>query len=153
LTAILSPLVTEIVAIDASEKMIKGLCQRHPLLNVIPLTGLLTAELIQDNLCLQTNFDLIIASSVCGFLPDYPGTLHLLRSLLAPDGIFVQWDWVDQGEGFGVSETRATTVLTEVGFPIVSIGIAPFRMSFSEDPIPVLIAVGRNSNIRTPSPP
>jgi trans-aconitate methyltransferase len=90
LTEILSPLVAEIVALDASDKMIQGLRQRHPLPNVVPVSGLLTEGMVQETACLQTKFDLIVASSVCGFLPDYPGTLQILRSLLAPQGIFVQ---------------------------------------------------------------
>jgi 2-polyprenyl-3-methyl-5-hydroxy-6-metoxy-1,4-benzoquinol methylase len=90
LTKILSPIVAEIVALDASDKMIQGLRQRHPLPNVVPVSGLLTEGRVQETACLQTKFDLIIASSVCGFLPDYPGTLQILRSLLTPQGIFVQ---------------------------------------------------------------
>ena len=41
----------------------------------------------------QPVFDLIVASSVCAFVPDYQQTLSDLQLLLKEDGVFVQWDW------------------------------------------------------------
>ena len=38
-------------------------------------------------------FDVVVCSSVCSFLDDYPGTVIELVSRLNPGGIFVQWDW------------------------------------------------------------
>lgn len=38
-------------------------------------------------------YDLVVCSSVCSFLDDYPGTVQHLGSLLAPGGVFIQWDW------------------------------------------------------------
>lgn len=39
------------------------------------------------------SYDLIVCSSVCSFLDDYPATLADLAILLVPGGLFVQWDW------------------------------------------------------------
>lgn len=38
-------------------------------------------------------YDLIVCSSVCSFLDDYPGAVADLVSMLGADGTFVQWDW------------------------------------------------------------
>ncbi|RLE24984.1 MAG: hypothetical protein DRJ50_03810, partial [Actinobacteria bacterium] len=43
-------------------------------------------------------FDLIVCSSVCSFLDDYPGTVADLVALLRPGGLFVQWDWERTGD-------------------------------------------------------
>ena len=38
-------------------------------------------------------YDLVVCSSVCSFLPDYPGTVAQLAASLVAGGTFVQWDW------------------------------------------------------------
>jgi len=44
--------------------------------------------------------DLVLCSSVCSFLDDYPATLRRLAALLRPGGLFIQWDWErDETEG------------------------------------------------------
>lgn len=40
-----------------------------------------------------STFDLVVCSSVCSFLDDYPGTLNELVGCLRPGGLFIQWDW------------------------------------------------------------
>ena len=62
------------------------------LLNVTTIKEPLSAKLIAENQSLNKGFDVIVASSVCGFLPDYEATLSLLKSVLNPSGTFVQWD-------------------------------------------------------------
>ncbi|MCH8334286.1 MAG: class I SAM-dependent methyltransferase [Proteobacteria bacterium] len=43
-------------------------------------------------MALTEKFDLVVASSVCSFLPDYNSTLRDLSSALKPGGLFVQWE-------------------------------------------------------------
>ena len=38
-------------------------------------------------------YDLIVCSSVCAFVDDYPGVVRQLVSSMMPGGLFVQWDW------------------------------------------------------------
>lgn len=38
-------------------------------------------------------YDLVVCSSVCAFLDDYPGTVERLVLQLKPGGLFLQWDW------------------------------------------------------------
>ena len=89
----LSPHVSKVVALDGSSKMIEQL-KLKALPNVFPIAGFLTASLMRRNTLLQTKFDLVTASSVCAFLPDYGAILQTLRSLLRSGGTYVQWDWL-----------------------------------------------------------
>ena len=63
-------------------------------------------------------YDLVVCSSVCAFLEDYPGTVEALVALLRPGGLFVQWDWeldptsVDQ---FGLSREAIGAALRDAG--------------------------------------
>ena len=81
LSQLMSPSVKEIVALDGSPEMIKRLDQKG-LSNVSTIADYLTQDLIDRNPQLSSRFDLIVASSVCGFVPDYEATLGLLKSLL-----------------------------------------------------------------------
>lgn len=98
LTEKLAPHCAEIVAVDTSQKMIDTLrekAHRLGLANVTPLRAEIAASEHADHAELSKPFQLIIASSVCSFLPDYPRTLRDLGALLAESGCFVQWDWQD----------------------------------------------------------
>ena len=89
----LSSYADQVVALDGSLKMIEQLKQKS-ISNVTPIADFLSPELIDNEPQLGREFDLITASSVCAFLPDYKATLKLLRSLLKPRGFFIQWDWL-----------------------------------------------------------
>ena len=62
--------------------------------NVTTLPMAISAATIDASADLRDKFDMIVASSVCSFLPDYEGTLGDLSSLLKPGGYFIQWDWL-----------------------------------------------------------
>lgn len=79
----MSPEISHIVALDSSAKMIERLKQKA-LPNVFPIAEFLTGDLIRRNSLMHQKFDLITASSVCAFLPDYKADLSLLRSILKP---------------------------------------------------------------------
>lgn len=144
LTQLMSPTVKSIVAIDPSPKMIKYL-QQKALNNVTPIADYLSNELINNTPVLKEKFDLIVASSVCSFLPDYQATLNLLKSRLKKGGLFVQWDWLssDESSDMGLSEQTVKQTLLAAGFVKTTI-TQPFSMLSSKGDMPVLMAVGGN---------
>lgn len=144
LTQLMSPSVESIVAIDPSSEMIK-LLDKKALNNVSSICDYLSSELVQNSPELENKFDLIVASSVCGFLPDYEMTLSLLKSLLKKDGLFVQWDWFseDDSSGMGLSEKRVKQAFAASGFVSIKVN-SPFIMNSSKGNMPVLMAIGKN---------
>jgi 2-polyprenyl-3-methyl-5-hydroxy-6-metoxy-1,4-benzoquinol methylase len=144
LTQLMSPSVESIVAIDPSSEMIK-LLDKKALNNVTSISDYLSSELVQNFPELENKFDLIVASSVCGFLPDYEMTLSLLKSLLKKDGLFVQWDWLseDDSSGMGLSEKRVKQAFLASGFVSIKVN-SPFIMNSSKGNMPVLMAIGKN---------
>ena len=93
LTERVSPLASSVVAIDTSSKMINVLKSKN-LPNVTALPTPLTQEIIIKNSAFNKKFNIVVASSVLSFIPDYQSTLKLLKSLLVTDGTLVQWDWL-----------------------------------------------------------
>jgi len=145
LTQLMSPAVKSIVAIDPSSEMIKHL-NKKSLNNVSSISDYLSKELVENLPELANKFDLIVASSVCGFLPDYESTLSLLKSLIKEGGVFVQWDWLsnDDSSGMGLSEKRVKQAFVANGFVNTRIN-NPFIMSSSKGNMPVLMAIGKNA--------
>jgi len=148
LTQFMSPAVKSIVAIDPSSEMIKYL-DNKALDNVSSIADYLSEELVQNRPELANKFDLIVASSVCGFLPDYEATLSLLKSLIKEGGVFVQWDWlsIDDSSDTGLSEKRVKQAFIVNDFVNTKI-TCPFIMSSSKGDMPVLMAMGTN-NLQT----
>ncbi|MCW8833876.1 MAG: class I SAM-dependent methyltransferase [Colwellia sp.] len=145
LTQLMSPTVKSIVAIDASSEMIKHL-NKKALNNVSSISDYLSEELVQSRPELANKFDLIVASSVCAFLPDYEATLSLLKSQLKEGGMFVQWDWLsnDDSSNIGLSEKRVKQAFLASGFVNTRVN-SPFIMSSSKGNMPVLMAIGENA--------
>jgi 2-polyprenyl-3-methyl-5-hydroxy-6-metoxy-1,4-benzoquinol methylase len=145
LTQLMSPTVKSIIAIDPSSEMIKHL-DKKALNNVSSISDYLSNELVQNSPELKNKFDLIVASSVCGFLPDYEATLSLLKSLLKKDGLFVQWDWLsnDDSSDMGLSEKRVKQAFLANDFVNTRVN-SPFIMSSSKGNMPVLMAIGKNA--------
>jgi len=106
----------------------------------------LSEELINKNASLNNKFNLIVASSVFGFLPDYESTLKLLKSLLVADGILVQWDWLSPSKDsdFGFSEKTIESTYRNTGFNLTSI-TKPFSLTSSKGTMTVIMAVAMNS--------
>lgn len=133
----------EIVALDGSEKMIEQL-KKKALPNVFPIADFLTSDLIKQDVLLHQKFDLITASSVCAFVPNYEETLLLLKSLLNPTGIYVQWDWLvmEEEAGSGFTERQVDQALLAAGFKDISLS-HPFSMGSGAEAMPVLMAVAK----------
>lgn len=72
-----------------------------------------------------TTFDLVVCSSVCSFLDDYPGTVQDLVSRLDPGGVFIQWDWERTGDDpHGLTRTEIQAALTGAGLEGVEVETA-----------------------------
>lgn len=134
-----------IIALDVSTKMLDVLNSKK-LPNVVSLSESLTVQTIKENAVFSTKFDVIVASSVFSFLPEYVSTLKLLKSLLVPDGLLLQWDWLslDLDSDFGLTETKVKESLGEAGFNQISI-TTPFSLTSSKGTMPVVMAVAKNS--------
>ena len=145
LTEKLSPFAKQIVALDSSRKMISVLNDKK-LPNVNAISDPLSENTIKENELLKNKFDLIVASSVFGFLPEYESTLFLLKSLLAPEGILVQWDWLSPGEDseFGLSKERINAEFKKVGLSLISLSM-PFSLTSSKGTMPVVMGVAKNT--------
>lgn len=145
LTARMASTANRIVALDSSPKMISVLKNKQ-LPNVDTLSVELSAETIKTNDLLHSKFDLIVASSVCAFLPDYESTLQLLKTLLKPNGLFIQWDWLktDDDSDFGFTEEIIESALTRADLKALSITIA-FSLKSNKGAMQVLMGVAQNT--------
>jgi predicted TPR repeat methyltransferase len=144
LTEKLALLANRVVGLDTSPAMLAVLDAKQ-LPNVTTIGEELTSELIKTHKDLQPGFDLVVASSVCGFLPDYELTLGLLKQLLVPGGLFVQWDWhvTDEQADQGLTTQRVLCSLDGAGFESVSV-TSPFSMTRDQSERVVLMGVGAN---------
>ncbi|MEH6652202.1 MAG: methyltransferase [Motiliproteus sp.] len=145
LTQLLSRDAKEIVALDGSAEMVKRVVDKK-LQNVTPIAGFLTTQLIASNPDWIHKFDLVVASSVCGFLPDYESTLGLLKSLMKPGASFVQWDWLaeDDGAATGLPAKRVLAALQHHQFINIQVS-QPFDMVSARGIMQVLMAVAKTA--------
>ncbi|USD44181.1 class I SAM-dependent methyltransferase [Vibrio sp. SCSIO 43135] len=139
----LSPLAKDIVALDGSEAMIEQLDKKE-LDNVEPVVDMLSRGLVAQHPAFRGQFDVVVASSVCGFLPNFSDTVDVIYSILDDGGVFVHWDWLAEGEGdqVGFTEARVNQVLSSVGFSEVSISV-PFEIATNSGTKKVVMGVGR----------
>ncbi|MEN8713136.1 MAG: methyltransferase [Arenicellales bacterium] len=145
LTERLSPLANSIVAIDTSPKMIAVL-QSKKLPNVTYLSEPLTSELVKNNTAFVNKFNIVVASSVFSFLPNYDSILKLLRTLLVADGLLIQWDWLSPGSNpeFGLSETTIKKSLDNAGFKKIVL-TKPFSLTTQKGNMPVIMGIAKNA--------
>ena len=90
-------------------------------------------------------YDLVVCSSVCAFLDDYPATAAALASDLRAGGVFVQWDWErheTDGGSHGLSVGQIEQALTAAGLVDVSVQPA-FRIEVGGESVRPLIGLGR----------
>ncbi len=135
---------SQVIGIDTSEKMISVL-KNKKLQRIQAVNAEFSEELIESNNLFSSKFDLIVASSVCAFLPDYENTLTLVKSVLVPNGLFIQWDWLQENEsdGFGLTEERIESAFAGSGLQRQSIGKA-FTMQGDNVLMNVLMGVAKN---------
>jgi 2-polyprenyl-3-methyl-5-hydroxy-6-metoxy-1,4-benzoquinol methylase len=130
----------EIVAVDSSPKMVEVLdkkIEQSGGTNIVTSDVTINAETIRDHPLFSSKFDLIFASSVCSFLPDYESTLCNLSLLMNPGAWFVQWDWASD-----MPEERIRDALGVSGLVEQSVGQA-FLMESKGSLAPVVMGIGR----------
>jgi len=139
LTEKLAPLCGQVLAVDTSAKMIDVLREKisdRNISNVAAMELTVNATTIKENSHLASKFDLIVASSVCSFLPDYEAALCDLVSIMKPGGLFVQWDWLAD-----MSVDRIRTGFESAG--LVDFGIEEaFTMHNGNEPMKVVMGIG-----------
>lgn len=138
----LSPMVKDIVALDSSEAMIEQL-DRKELPNVEPVVDMLTRGLVAMHPAFRAQFDVVVASSVCSFVPSYSEVADIVYSLLNEGGYFVHWDWLsDVDEPGGMTIAHTEQVLTSVGFSQVEVS-TPFEIDTPNGALKVLMALAK----------
>ena len=123
----MSPEVSHIVALDSSAKMIERLKQKA-LPNVFPIAEFLTGDLIRRNSLMHQKFDLITASSVCAFLPDYKADLSLLRSILKPKPTIAAIAAPARAAGMTLAISCDMVIAADdvdLSYPEVAVGVIP----------------------------
>lgn len=137
--------VKSIVALDSSEAMIEELDKKE-LANVEPIVDLMSRGLVAQHPAFRKQFDIAVASSVCGFLPNYQDTMDVIYSILESNGIFIQWDWLAENESseIGMTKDRIYSTLYSIGFAEVEIS-TPFALDTTQGKKWVVMGVGRKS--------
>lgn len=137
----LAPHVREVAAVDTSERMIAVL-EEKALPNVRALCTDVLDSGAREAAGGLAGFDLICASSVCSFLPDYSGAAAVLAGLLNRGGMFVQWDWLASGEGAsGLTLQQVRDALGDAGLGSIRAEQA-FEMGSGGQGMPVLMGSG-----------
>ena len=117
--------VSLITGLDTSAKMI-GEFERKKLHGVATECNEMTSEWVAGTIARQGKFDLIVASSVCAFLPNFESFLTNAKRALMPGGLFVQWDWhaADSTSTSGFCRDSLAAAYTKAGFVIKLIELA-----------------------------
>ena len=135
----------QVVALDPSEgmqAMLRAKVARQGLDRVHPVTG--TLDTLHSQAAM-TRFDLVVCSSVCAFLDDYPKTVEQLAGWLQPEGWFVQWDWgrdPDVDQPFSLTRDEIGAALKAAGLVEVSVNVG-FRVEADGKVMEPLMGVGR----------
>lgn len=130
----------QVVAIDSSSKMIEVFnknIEESGTNNILALVATVDNQVIGDHPLLSVKFDVVVASSVCSFLPNYEATLCTLATLINPNGWFVQWDWISE-----MPEERLMNAFEASGLAVQSVGQV-FSMESKEGSAGVVMGVGR----------
>ncbi|WP_237486756.1 class I SAM-dependent DNA methyltransferase [Vibrio hippocampi] len=134
--------VKQVVALDSSEAMIEEL-EKKGLDNVEPVVDSLTRGLIAQHPAFRPQFDIVVASSVCGFVPNLQETVNLIYTLLDEYGVFVHWDWLAQeGDETGLTLEQSQLTLEKAGFSEVVV-TTPFSIKTEFGEQAVLMGVAR----------
>ncbi|MFV0553785.1 MAG: GNAT family N-acetyltransferase [Mangrovibacterium sp.] len=147
LTELLAAAGAEIVAVDASTRMIEMLQQKQ-LPHVQCLVSELSATDLYNQPAFQQPFDLIVASSVLAFVPNQAEKLAQLKSLLKEDGKIMQWDWlkVEEQADFGFFPEELEKLYAEAELNVINIGES-FTVKSENGTFKALLACAENPSI------
>lgn len=141
LSQLLSPIVKDIVALDASEEMIEELDKKE-LANVEPVVDTLSRGLVAQHPAFRGQFDLVVASSVLAFVDDLDSALDISHSLLNYGGFFVHFDFVSAEGQEGLSVAKSRDALIKAGFNDVEVKPV-FDITSDGQTMSVLMGVGQ----------
>ena len=132
----------DVVAVDTSEAMLAVLADKVDRLGWHRVS-------ITDRLAdLDGTYDVIVCSSVCSFLDDYPGTAEQLVALLRPGGVFVQWDWEREADASGGGLSRDEVAETLAGAGLVAVEVATaFDVEVEGEVMRPLVGHGRRPGV------
>ena len=82
-------------------------------------------------------FGLVVASSVCSFLPNFEATLCHIVTIMKPGGIFVQWDWIDD-----MPAEKIRDAFTKAGMSCIS-AEKEFDLEGKDGPVTVVMGIGK----------
>ena len=87
-------------------------------------------------------YDLIVCSSVLGFVDDRDAVVAALAGRLSPGGALVHWDWerIDD-DGHGLTREEVRSALTSAGLGDVRVGSA-FTITIEGEPVTPMYGVG-----------
>ncbi|MFC3023918.1 class I SAM-dependent DNA methyltransferase [Vibrio zhugei] len=142
LTQYMAAHAKDVVALDGSESMIEEL-DKKALSNVEPVVDELSRGLVAQHPAFRKQFDLIVASSVCAYLPNRPESMSIIHSLLEEGGVFIHWDWlaedaIAEGE---MPHSQARQMMEQAGFHDVAVQHA-FSIPDGEQLRPVIMGIG-----------
>jgi 2-polyprenyl-3-methyl-5-hydroxy-6-metoxy-1,4-benzoquinol methylase len=126
-------------AVDTSSAMIEVVDRK------IDERGWTTVRTSTDLAVVTELHDLIVCSSVCSFLVDYPATVRRLVSLLRPGGLFVQWDWErddTDDSAHGLTRAEITSALRAAGLEGIDVDTA-FASTVGGETMRPLMGQGR----------
>ena len=151
LTRALAPQAREVVGLDPAAKMVEvlqGKVESNEWSHVHTVATTLEDAIADGNPHVAGPFDIIVASSVCAFLPDYPATLRRLASMLAPGGLFIQFDWElnpDDEEPYGLTRHQIQVALERAGLADIEVGMG-FEKPMGEMSMKPIMGVGRRAD-------
>ena len=152
LTEKLSPAAKSIVSLDTSGAMIEILRRKVDnggLSNVRTIANTIDAAVVQSPDLFAIPFDLVVCSSVCAFLEDYPETVQTLSKLLGFGGAFVQWDWEfdpNSEEPFGLTRVQIAQALIDAGLQDILVEVA-FDVEIDGEHMRPLMGFGRTGRV------
>ncbi len=147
LTERLAERAERVVALDTSTAMVQLLAakvERRGWSNVDAIAASLDSARHERPELFAVPFDMVVASSVCAFLDDYPSTVATLASLLTPGGAFVQWDWelnAEDDESVGLTRSQVADALAAAHLLGISVGTA-FEVDVDGESVSPLVGVG-----------
>ena len=150
LTESLATAAAQVVGLDPATRMIEVLrtkLQARGWTHVHAVADTLEGATAREYSPVAGPFDLVVCSSVCAFLPDYPGTVADLAGRLAPGGLFVQFDWErndDDAEPYGLSRIEIHEALAHAGLTAVSVEVG-FERPMGDMTMRPLAGTGRRS--------
>lgn len=137
----LAPICRHVVAVDASARMIAVLQKKivdGGIENITTLQSAMDSASTEQHSELAGKFDLIVASSVCNFLPDYEASLRCLCSMMSPGAYFVQWDWLAD-----MSIDRIRGAYKSTGLKAIAVE-EEFAMEVEDSSMPVVVGLAQS---------